>query len=70
MAAAEETKLLEAAIQSPTSFNMQNWRFVMVRDAEGRSTGPVGSRGARPLRVIDRLAEPGNTGVGFRWWPE
>jgi nitroreductase len=24
--AAEETKLLEAAIQSPTSFNMQNWR--------------------------------------------
>jgi hypothetical protein len=38
--------------------------------AEGRSTGPVGSRGAKPLRVIDRLAEPGNTGVGFRWWPE
>jgi nitroreductase len=30
--AAEETKLLEAAIQSPTSFNMQNWRFVIVRD--------------------------------------
>ena len=30
--AAEETKLLEAAIQSPTSFNMQNWRFVIVRE--------------------------------------
>ncbi|NBT26705.1 MAG: nitroreductase family protein, partial [Actinobacteria bacterium] len=30
--AAEEAKLLEAAIQSPTSFNMQNWRFVIVRD--------------------------------------
>jgi nitroreductase len=29
---AEETQLLEAAIQSPTSFNMQNWRFVVVRD--------------------------------------
>ena len=25
-------KLLEAAIQSPTSFNMQNWRLVVVRD--------------------------------------
>jgi len=25
-------KLLEAAVQSPTSFNMQNWRFVVVRD--------------------------------------
>jgi nitroreductase len=32
--AAEETKLLEAAIQSPTSFNMQNWRFVIVRDPD------------------------------------
>jgi nitroreductase len=31
---AEEAKLLDAAIQSPTSFNMQNWRFVIVRDAE------------------------------------
>ena len=29
---AEETNLLEAAIQSPTSFNIQNWRFVIVRD--------------------------------------
>ena len=28
----EERKLLEAAIQSPTSFNMQNWRFVLVKD--------------------------------------
>jgi nitroreductase len=34
--AAEEQQLLEAAIQSPTSFNMQNWRFVIVRDAELR----------------------------------
>jgi nitroreductase len=25
-------KLMEAAIQSPTSFNIQNWRFVLVRD--------------------------------------
>jgi nitroreductase len=33
---AEERQLLEAAIQSPTSFNMQNWRFVIVRDPELR----------------------------------
>ncbi len=32
----EITKLMEAAIQSPTSFNMQNWRFVLVTDAELR----------------------------------
>ena len=34
--AAEETRLLEAAIQSPPSFNMQNWRFVVVRDTTQR----------------------------------
>ena len=27
------TRLLEAAILSPTSFNIQNWRFVAVTDA-------------------------------------
>jgi nitroreductase len=32
----EETKLLEAAIQSPTSFNIQHWRFVVLRDPELR----------------------------------
>lgn len=26
-------KLLEATIQAPTSFNIQHWRFVVVRDA-------------------------------------
>ncbi|MEQ9455651.1 MAG: nitroreductase family protein [Phycisphaeraceae bacterium] len=36
MTDAEELKLLEAAVQSPTSFNMQNWRFVVVRDPELR----------------------------------
>lgn len=29
---ADERKLLEAAIQSPTSFNIQHWRFVVARD--------------------------------------
>ena len=32
----ETNKLMEAAIQSPTSFNMQNWRFVLVTDPELR----------------------------------
>lgn len=29
-------RLLNAAIQSPTSFNMQNWRFVVIKDPELR----------------------------------
>ncbi|WP_428386721.1 nitroreductase family protein [Mucisphaera sp.] len=36
MTDAEELKLFEAAIQSPTSFNIQNWRFIVVRDPELR----------------------------------
>jgi nitroreductase len=36
MTEAEVTKLLEAAIQAPTSFNIQHWRFVVVRDPEMR----------------------------------
>ena len=33
----EETrKLMEAAVQAPTSFNIQNWRFVVVTDKELR----------------------------------
>ena len=34
----EERTLLEAAIQSPTSYNAQHWRFVVVRDSELRRT--------------------------------
>lgn len=33
---AEERELLEAALLSPTAFNIQNWRFVVVRDPEIR----------------------------------
>ena len=32
----EEAKLLEAVIQAPTSFNIQHWRFVIVRDPDLR----------------------------------
>jgi nitroreductase len=37
LTAAEERKLLEATIQSPTSFNIQHWRFVILRDPEQRT---------------------------------
>jgi nitroreductase len=32
----EVDKLLSFAVQSPTAFNIQNWRFVVVRDPELR----------------------------------
>jgi nitroreductase len=34
----EEKKLLEATIQSPTSFNIQHWRFLILRDPALRQT--------------------------------
>ena len=37
MTAEEEQKLLEATIQAPTSFNIQHWRFVIIRDPELRA---------------------------------
>lgn len=36
MSESELATLLQAARQSPTSFNIQNWRFVVVRDQEQR----------------------------------
>lgn len=33
----EEEHLLSAAIKAPTSFNIQHWRFVILRDPELRS---------------------------------
>ena len=33
----DESRLLEAAIQSPTSFNIQHWRFVILRDTQLRA---------------------------------
>jgi len=37
LTAAEEQKLFEAMIQAPTSFNIQHWRFVILRDPEFRT---------------------------------
>jgi nitroreductase len=36
MSPEEERRLLELALLSPTAFNIQNWRFVIVRDRETR----------------------------------
>ncbi len=38
MSADEERKLFEATIQSPTSFNIQHWRFIVIRDPQLRET--------------------------------
>ncbi len=32
----EEKRLFEAVIQAPTSFNIQHWRFIILRDPEMR----------------------------------
>ena len=37
LTAEEERRLLEATIQAPTSFNIQHWRFVILRDGELRA---------------------------------
>ena len=37
LTAEDERKLFEAMIQAPTSFNIQHWRFVVVRDPELRA---------------------------------
>ena len=37
LTAEEERKLFEAMILAPTSFNIQHWRFVVVRDPELRA---------------------------------
>lgn len=37
LTAEEERELFEAMIQAPTSFNIQHWRFVVLRDTELRA---------------------------------
>ena len=37
MTADEEKKLFQAVIQAPTSFNIQHWRFVVLRDSDLRA---------------------------------
>lgn len=42
---------MEAAVQSPTSFNIQNWRFVLVRDKELRKQ--IRAAANDPAQVTD-----------------
>ncbi len=37
MPAEEERKLLEATLQAPTSFNIQHWRFILLKDKSLRA---------------------------------
>lgn len=47
----EEKRLFEAVLLSPTSFNIQNWRFVVVRDPELR--GQVRAAAWNQAQVTD-----------------
>lgn len=51
LSAEEERRLLEAAIQAPTSFNIQHWRFVVVRDPELR--GQIRAAGFDQAQITD-----------------
>ncbi len=44
LTAEEERRLLEATIQAPTSFNIQHWRFVILRDPGSAGHDPPGLR--------------------------
>ena len=48
---AEERRLLEAAIQSPTSFNIQHWRFVVVKAPELRAQ--IRAHGSDQAQITD-----------------
>lgn len=69
----ETTKLLEAAIQSPTSFNIQHWRFVVVTDPELRKQiRAVGSDQAQitdaSLLIVMTADEKGWAKEPARYW--
>jgi len=42
----EIEKLMSLAVLSPTSFNIQNWRFVLVKDSEIRKKNTFCSLGS------------------------
>jgi nitroreductase len=51
LTADEESRLLHAAIQAPTSFNIQHWRFVIVRDPGLR--GQIRALGNDQAQITD-----------------
>ena len=52
----EIDKLMQAAIQSPTSFNIQHWRFVLVTDPELRRQ--IRAAGNDQPGVVDQDVQP------------
>jgi hypothetical protein len=52
--AAEEMKLLEAAIQSPTSFNMQSWPICRTGGLRSFATRSCGNRSGPPPSIRRR----------------
>ncbi len=61
-------KLFEAAIQSPTSFNIQHWRFVLVRDPSLRQQ--IRAVAADQAQVTDASALVILTGDMMAWAKE
>lgn len=62
---AEIEKLFEAAIQSPTSFNIQHWRFVLVRDRDLRQK--IRAAAVDQAQVTDASAIVLLTGDTMAW---
>ena len=59
MTDAEEKELLETTIQAPTSFNIQHWRFVILRDPVERTVSHWAEQtrnGVESLSLADALA--------------
>ncbi|RMH29695.1 MAG: hypothetical protein D6693_01620 [Planctomycetota bacterium] len=54
----EVRRLLDAAVQSPTSFNIQHWRLVVVRDPDLRRRIRAAGNDQAPMEVVvtDRFA--------------
>ena len=53
----EVDKLVTAALQAPTAFNIQNWRFVVVKDKALREQIPFGGNRAAAELVGKAIAE-------------
>ena len=61
----EIQRLMEAAIQAPTSFNIQHWRFVLVRDAALRQE--IRAAAVDQAQVTDASAIVILTGDTMAW---
>ena len=58
LTAEEERTLLEATIQAPTSFNIQHWRLVLLKDPEAKVAEIIRRESADAEVVLLGLATP------------